>query len=281
MLILKWIYAPAFLVGFNAAAIIVVAAGLPHWMLGPLFAAALWCSFSLERRIPYQKAWNKPMSDRWRDLAHFVVNETANIVSILCLPVIAAWIPWQGFWPSKEPIWTQLLLAVITADFGITIAHYFSHRWKLLWRFHAVHHSVKRMYGFNGLMKHPLHQGVEMLAGTAPLVVAGIPQDIAFLLAFAIGIQLLLQHSNVDMRLGPFKYLLALAPIHRFHHLKDAAEGDVNFGLFTTFWDRLLGTAYYDKSRSFSSNDLGIGDQPNYPTSYLWQLVKPFLRQGR
>jgi len=90
-----------------------------------------------------------------------------------------------------------------------------------------------------------------------------------------------LQHSNVDMRLGPLRYLLALAPVHRFHHLKNAAEGDVNFGLFTTFWDRLLGTAYYDRSRSFSSDDLGIGDQPNYPTGYLSQLIKPFLSQTR
>jgi sterol desaturase/sphingolipid hydroxylase (fatty acid hydroxylase superfamily) len=128
-------------------------------------------------------------------------------------------------------------------------------------------------------MKHPLHQAIEMIAGTTPLVLAGISQDVAFLLAFAIAIQLLLQHSNVDIRVGPFKYLLALAPVHRFHHLKDADEGDVNFGLFTPVWDRMLGTAYYDRKKRFSSHDLGIGAQPDYPTGYLRQLIQPFLRQ--
>ncbi len=62
---------------------------------------------------------------------------------------------------------------------------------------------MERLYGFNGLMKHPMHQSVEALAGLAPLLLVGMPVDVVVLLAFAIGIQLLLQHSNVDMRIGP------------------------------------------------------------------------------
>lgn len=105
------------------------------------------------------------------------------------------------------------------ADLGITLAHYVSHRAEWLWRLHAVHHSVERMYGFNGLMKHPLHQAIETAAGTAPLVVVGMPLDVGALLGFAVAIQLLLQHSNVDMRAGPLAYLWAVAPGHRHHHL--------------------------------------------------------------
>ena len=279
MILIKILYAPAILFGFNAAAIWFFNMGAPHWVLAPMFMVALWISFSLERYIPYAGEWNEPHRDRFRDLAHFIVNESANVASVLALPVIAAAIPWRGIWPHEWSLWQQMLLAVIVADFGITIAHYYSHKWSIFWRFHAVHHSVKRMYGFNGLMKHPLHQAVEMLAGTTPLVLSGMPQDVAFLLAFAIAIQLLLQHSNVDMRIGPLRFLFALAPVHRFHHLKDAEEGDVNFGLFTTVWDRFLGTAVYDRDRKFTSDDLGIGKQPNYPTGYLAQLFKPFLRQ--
>ena len=63
----------------------------------------------------------------------------------------------------------QLLLALPVADLGITLVHYASHRLPLLWRLHAVHHSVTRMYGFNGLMKHPLHQAAEAVGGVLPL----------------------------------------------------------------------------------------------------------------
>ena len=90
------------------------------------------------------------------------------------------------------------------------MAHYASHRHNALWQLHAVHHSVKRMYGFNGLMKHPLHQTVETLAGTTPLLLMGAPQEVLMLLVVAVIIQLLLQHSNVAYFAEPFRYFLAI-----------------------------------------------------------------------
>ncbi len=135
------------------------------------------------------------------------------------------------------------------------------------------------MYGLNGLMKHPLHQFIETLAGVSPLLLMGVSQDVLSLLIVAVVLQLLLQHSNVAYFTGPLKYLLAINAIHRFHHLKTAEEGDVNFGLFTTLTDFCLGTVFYDRKRAIGSNDLGIGDQPIYPVSYLKQLIQPFRRQ--
>ena len=272
------LYVPIMLFGFNGAAIFLIDAGVAKWALGALLFAAVALSFLFERFVPYETDWNQPHDDRARDVAHFIVNEGSIAAAALTIPLIAGLSPVIGFWPSFWPLWSQLLLAVIVADFGITLAHWASHRHELLWRFHAVHHSVKRMYGFNGLMKHPLHQAVELVAGTAPLALAGMPMDVAFLLAFAVAIQLLLQHTNVDVRVGPLKFFLALSPIHRFHHLKTAESGNVNFGLFTNIWDWFLGTAYYERSRRFSSDDLGIGDQPDFPTDYIGQLTRPFQR---
>ena len=171
-------------------------------------------------------------------------------------------------------------MAVLIADVGITLVHYLSHRVNMLWRLHSVHHSVKRMYGFNGLMKHPLHQTLETLAGAAPLLSLGIPQDVLMLLVVAVVLQLLLQHSNVAYFTGPLKRVLAVNAIHRFHHLNTAEEGDVNFGLFTRFTDYLLGTAYFDKDRIVRSEDLGISDQADYPVDYLDQMIEPFRNQN-
>ncbi|MFC6581206.1 sterol desaturase family protein [Planomonospora parontospora] len=151
----------------------------------------------------------------------------------------------------------------------------------LLWRFHAVHHSVKRFYGFNGLMKHPLHQTLEMSAGVVPLILIGLPVDVAAALAVAVAVQLLLQHSNADYRIGALKYVLALNEGHRLHHLKWAGVGDVNFGLFTLVWDHLLGTFSYDPARSFTSEQLGMAAKPDYPAAYLAQLAEPFRAERR
>ena len=269
-------YVPFMLAVFLGAAVLVVSDGYGYIMLLALLLLAIGCSFLAEQLAPYDRDWNNNHTDRGRDLAHAIVNETSSALSVAALPVIVAFLPDFGAWPTAWPLWGQLVLAIIIADCGITLVHYASHIYPTLWRFHAVHHSVKRMYGFNGLMKHPLHQAIETLGGTFPLILLGIPLEIAALLAFAIAIQLLLQHSNVDVKIGPLRHVLALSPLHRFHHIKWPIEGDVNFGLFTTIWDRMLGTAIFDAGRRFTSDDLGIGKQPDYPVAYLGQMVQPF-----
>ncbi|RKQ89531.1 sterol desaturase family protein [Maricaulis maris] len=277
---IRWVlrlgFVPFVLLGGNALALTLVSMGGHHVWLAALIVGVIFVSFLVERLIPYNPDWNLSHQDRWRDRVHFVVNEGANFLSILGLPFLAALLPNFGVWPSHWPLWGQLLLAIGIVDFGITMAHFASHRINWLWRFHAVHHSVKRMYGFNGLMKHPLHQLIEGVCGVLPVILLGVPQDVAWLLVVAIALQLLLQHSNADVRVGPFKYVLALAPAHRFHHLISAREGDVNFGLFTMVWDWLLGTASFDPNRTFTSDDLGIEGEPDYPTDYWSQLIRPF-----
>lgn len=269
-------YAPAFAIMFLSAAVLVISRGLgPSWLL-PLLLAAIFTSYVAERLAPYEPAWNRDHGDTRRDIVHAVVNEASNMVSVLMIPLLAAVAPSTGLWPGDWPLALQLLLAVIVADIGITLAHYASHKMGWLWRLHAVHHSVERLYGFNGLMKHPLHQALETLAGTSPLLVLGLPQDVAWLLAFAVAIQLLLQHSNVDMAVGPLRHLWAVAPVHRFHHRRSATEGDVNFGLFTTLGDHLLGTARFEPHRPVRAGDVGIADRTDYPRGYLRQLIEPF-----
>ncbi|SDX42720.1 sterol desaturase family protein [Lysobacter enzymogenes] len=272
------LYAPAFFFGFILAALYAVdGLGLrPHWALPPLLALSLAVSFASERALPYRREWNRGPGERGRDAIHFVVNEGLNLAGLALLPLAAAWRPWPVLWPQSWPLALQLAAAIVLADLGLTLAHYASHRWPLLWRFHAVHHSVTRMYGFNGLMKHPLHQAVEAAAGVGPLIALGLPLEATCVLAFAIAIQLQLQHSNVDMRIGPLRHVFAWAPVHRLHHLRYGRAGDVNFALFFSVWDRLLGTAAQAPGYRVGSEDLGIGSHPDYPRDYAGQLLEPF-----
>lgn len=272
-------YAPLMLLGFNGIAIWIVGAGHSWLWLVPLLLSAIATSFVVERYIPYQLSWNKDQGDTGRDIIHAAVYESSVYFSVAVIPLLAHAAPFEIHWPNSWHLWGQLLFAIIVADLGITLCHYASHRAEWLWRLHAPHHSVLRMYGFNGLIKHPIHQVFETVAGTTPLLLIGMPVEIGLLLGFAITVQLLLQHSNADMQIGPLRHVLALAPLHRFHHQKWAGIGDVNFGLFTTLWDRMLGTAYYDPDKRFTSADLGIGQQSTYPVAYVGQLAAPFRTQ--
>ncbi|MFB7874447.1 sterol desaturase family protein [Nocardia sp. NPDC056064] len=272
-------YVPFMLLGLNGIGITLAATHAPKPWLLLVLATAIATSFAAERLIPYDDTWNGAQPDSTRDRVHAVVNETLILVSTALIPLLAALVPAPGFWPDTLPFAIQVLFAILVADSGITLVHLASHRIGVLWRFHAVHHSVTRFYGLNGLMKHPLHQSAEMAAGVAPLILIGLPVDVATALALAVAIQLLLQHSNADYRVGPLTYVLALNEGHRFHHLKWPGIGDVNFGLFTLIWDHLLRTYSYDPRRRFSSDQLGMAAHPDYPVGYLDQLAEPFRRR--
>lgn len=273
--VIRLTYAPAFFVGFLWSAVTLAEHEAPLWGLPILLGMALAVSFMAERLAPYEQVWNRSHGDKGRDLIHAAVNEASIVLSVLALPLVSGRISGLDVWPSGWPLWGQLAVAILAADFGITLAHYASHRIPALWSLHAVHHSVERMYGFNGLLKHPLHQAIELTAGMTPLVLLGMPEDVAWLLAFAVAIQLILQHSNVDMKVGPLVYLWAVAPAHRHHHLASQTEGDVNFGLFTSLWDHLLGTfrSGIDTPRA---SHIGVFGRPDYPRGYLRQLAEPF-----
>ncbi|MFK3774471.1 sterol desaturase family protein [Pseudomonas sp. NPDC089406] len=270
---MRTLYAPLFFFGFIGAALSL--AHDPAWLI-LLLACAVLLSLACEQLMPYKPAWNQPAGDGPRDVCHALVNEGLTIASVASVPLLAAWLPNLGLWPAHWPLALQLLAAIALADLGITLVHYASHRSALLWRLHAVHHSVKRLYGFNGLMKHPLHQMLETLGGTLPLLLLGLPVEVALLLAFSVSTQLLLQHSNVDMRIGWLRHVFAWAPVHRLHHLKYGTAGDVNFALFFPLWDRLLGTALHLPGYALADDDMGIVDRPDYPQGYLAQLREPF-----
>ncbi|WP_414715714.1 sterol desaturase family protein, partial [Stenotrophomonas maltophilia] len=136
------LYAPLFLLGFVATAVVWVGHchGDPLWLLA-LLAAAIAVSFAAERAWPYDPAFNHDHGDSLRDSLHALVNESLNLLSIAAVPLLAAIIPWQ-LWPVQWPFALQVLLAIVCADLGITLVHYASHRIGWLWRLHAVHHSV-------------------------------------------------------------------------------------------------------------------------------------------
>lgn len=271
-------YAPLLLIGINGAAIHAISTEDRPWLPALLLVGAVVVSFGAERVVPYNIEWNHSHGDRSRDFVHAIVNEASAWAGLLLLPLVTSFTANAGTWPSSWPFVLQVVLGVVVLDAGVTLAHFASHRWGFLWRFHAVHHSVRRMYGLNGLMKHPIHQTIETMAGTVPLIAIGLPTDVALALVFLVATQLLLQHSNVDYTLGPLRTWIATNEVHRFHHQSDPDRGDVNFGLFSTIWDRLLGTLHYEQRARFETSELGIADRPDYPASYAAQLIEPFRR---
>ncbi len=282
--IVRYGYAPFMMLGLTVAAYWVVSelavAGDKPWAylwLAPLLVVAYATAFGAEKIAPFFDEWNDhhEHGDTPTTVLHILVYEYQSIVGVVLIPVICWLFPFQGLWPTQWPLWAQVIVAFVISDFMFMIMHYISHRYAPLWRLHAVHHGVGRLYGMNGVMRHPLHQVIDMIIANAPLVIIGMPVPVAVMLGFMISITLIVQHSNVDARLGPLQKHLSIGRIHHLHHVNWGTEGDCNFGLLLTIWDRLLGTFHEKPPREITAKDLGVDEVPNFPKGYVEQFLFP------
>ncbi len=281
--LIRWGYVPFMFIVMNglclyvALASLSVEARLVYAIL--TIGGAICLSKIAERILPYNSAWNRSQQDTKRDLMHFLVNESISLAPSLVVPLFIATtispIETSAWWPHDWAFGLQLLFAFLIFDVITNLVHWASHLWSPLWRLHAVHHEVKRMYGFNGILKHPLYQIISATAAVSPLYLLGAPKEFLLAISLCSVVQLLLQHSNVDMRTGFLKSVIATAEVHRFHHLT-GRSGNVNFAMFFAFWDHIFGNAYYEK-RHLHSEDIGL-DYVSYPKSWHAQMLAPFRR---
>ncbi len=63
--------------------------------------------------------------------------------------------------------------------------------------------------------------------------------------------------------------------LDHINHVTRGTEGDGNFGLLLTIWDRMLGTFQPEPSRPITARDLGVDELPHFPKSFIEQLLLP------
>lgn len=254
-----------------------LAAGWPYFPTVPLVVAAALCAVALlERRLPFHAAWHQDHRDSLCDVIHAVVNLA---VLLAVHGVVAALAPlWSAgaAWPDQWPLWAQALAVGVVLDFSLYSVHWLSHRVTWLWRFHAIHHSSERLYWLNGERRHPLHAGMMAAPGLVAVVLLGAPALAVGAWLGLLAVHLAFQHSNLDYRVGPLRYVLGAAEVHRWHHKREYEDAQVNFGEFWMVWDHLFGTFRLPK-HTLGANEVGLKDA-DFPMAYGAQLVYPFFR---
>ena len=234
-----------------------------------------------ERIHPAHAAWNQAQGDVITDLWHGLISNV-TLPEVLKIGLMATLLSvgfeqghGLGIWPSDYNLGLQLVLALICGQFGEYWAHRLLHTLPFLWRFHAVHHSPKRLYFLNAARFHPVDTALLFLTGLTPLYILGVPQDLMLLMMVWVSVHGLFQHCNIHLRLGPLNYIFSMAELHRWHHSLDLEEANKNFGNNILFWDIVFGTVYWPKDRDASAT---IGNNiEDYPTGYLAQLKAPFV----
>lgn len=205
--------------------------------------------------------------DRWKDLKidvfSFALAITMNRVSHYTVSgLVERWGPGWLFsgWTAlvSLPGAVKIVMAIFVVDFTIYWIHRAQHRFDLMWRTHAWHHSIEQLYWFSGFRTSFLHSFIYNIPqATVPMLVfhlspleAGIGYSIGLLIQFW-------EHTNLEVDIGPLKWIFITPDYHRVHH--STAHSRTNFGTTFSLWDRMFGT-YQDPAAVPLSAPLGLGE---------------------
>ncbi len=244
-----------------------------------IIMGALFVTY-FEWRIPYRSEWWPKQAEVAQD-AVFMACIQGMLPKLLSLGLGIFFLSKaQGvvegaseWWPGDWPVPLQMLLMMMVADGFRYWLHRWAHEWELLWRFHAVHHAPHKLYWLNVGRFHPVDKSLQFLFDTLPFIILGVSQEVLALYAVCYAMNGFFQHSNVDLRLGFFNYVISGPELHRWHHSKWKKESNHNYGNNLILWDVIFGTWYLPVGKVVG--ELGLVNR-SYPDTFLEQMASPF-----
>ena len=179
---------------------------------------------------------------------------------------------------SNWPIGFQLVVFFVILDFVQWLTHVLLHKYEVLWRFHKVHHSVKEM-GFAAHLRYHWMENIlyKPLKTLGVMVLGGFEPEQAYIVHFIAITIGHLNHANIRITWGPFKYILNNSVMHLYHHMKALPENKlkgINFGISLSIWDFLFKTNYVPDENG--EIELGFSNEENFPKGFFSQLFTGF-----
>jgi len=224
------------------------------------------------------RAEQRILRAKWRlDLVYTFVNGALITVGIMLI-VLAAGSLFAYVVPERlraavaaQPWLLQLVEAVVSADLLFYAAHRLFHTVPFLWKFHAVHHSIEEMDWLAAARVHPFDQIVTKGASILPLLALGFSGPVIAAHAVIYSWHSYLLHSNVKIKFGVLKWVVASPEYHHWHHANQREAYDQNYAAQLSIIDRLFHTLYLPKGKT--PEKYGI-DEP-VAGGYLSQLISP------
>ncbi|WP_017258900.1 sterol desaturase family protein [Pedobacter arcticus] len=254
-----------------------------YWLI--MLSLGIWL---LEIIIPWRKNQSVFRQDFWMDGFYMFFNFFLfSLIAYNAISNIAveAFTDFLGLFGIKNmvaiqvhelPKWVQLFVLFVVADFIHWNVHRMLHRYSWMWEFHKVHHSVKEMGFAAHLRFHWMESIFYKTAQYIPLAMIGFGLKdffIVHIFATAIGH---LNHSNLNLSYGPFKYVLNNPKMHIWHHVKKLPAGTygVNYGISLSLWDYIFRTVYMPENGR--DIELGFEGDEDFPKKLKDQLIHPW-----
>lgn len=232
--------------------------------------------------VPLERALGirqKVLREGWRvDLAHFasshVLIGVIAAISVAPAHYLFSWVldfPFRDWVASLHPV-AQFVLVVVVVDFTNYCVHRAFHVVPLLWRFHAVHHSVKEMDWLAGSRQHLGDVILTRALGFIPVYVLGFSQGPIYAYILLISFYAVFIHANARIEFRWLDRLVVSPKFHHWHHSAAPEAVDKNFSVLLPFWDDLFGTAIRETKWP---EEYGLQDN-DVPQTWAGQFIYPF-----
>jgi sterol desaturase/sphingolipid hydroxylase (fatty acid hydroxylase superfamily) len=282
---MSWLLWPMFLVLGLAGVYFAFRSPAPLLQFNVVYLLIVALIGFAERLMPYERSWLSKDGETFNDIAHTLLSKgSVQLVAAIGVtaPMGAAtlsksfWIAPFPIWPNGWPLMLQVVLGLVVAELGLYVAHRVAHEILFIWRFHALHHSVERLWVVNTGRFHFVDSLFKIALSQAPLYLIGAPLPVFLWIGAVTAFIGLLTHCNLDVRTGPLDYVFSTPRLHRWHHSRILAEGNTNYGENLVLWDQVFGT-YFNPPRP-SSIDIGISGRIS--EGFWAQLSQPFSAKG-
>lgn len=254
---------------------------IPTATYGPILLVGLIVTV-LEITHPKRTQWKAGIKDWFNEGAYMGIVQillpkclTYFFTVILLVHLKSFEFLFHELWPHHLSFFYQVILMLLLSELIHYWWHRMSHERLLLWRLHAVHHSVQKLHWINVGRFHILEKSCHYFLEALPFLILGVSIEVISLCYIFYAIIGFFQHSNINIKLGVLNYVFSGPELHRWHHSIKIHESNHNYGTNLIIWDLVFGTWYLPKNKEVT--ELGLINR-SYPMSFTKQLKAPFVK---
>jgi len=179
-----------------------------------------------------------------------------------------------------SPVWLSIIATILFLDLAIYCQHVISHKWKLLWRLHQIHHTDIEIDASTAVRFHPLEIIISMAYKVAIIYLIGANPLAVIAFEIILNATATFNHSNINLPLKIDKVLrwVVITPdVHRIHHSTVQSETDSNYGFSISLWDRLFKTYIAEPEKTQTTLAIGLaGYREQKELGFIKLMLLPF-----
>lgn len=224
-------------------------AELPGWLSGIVIAGTGLAILYFEKKRPLRRTRQDKKRRNVRNLAMAIM--TATTVKAAEKPLVMRFIreaEQRQFGLLKMtpmPAWLEIFLSIVLLDYTLYLWHYLTHKIRLLWRFHQVHHmdldldasTALRFHPGEMLLSSPWRGAQAFFLGVSPLGLS-VWQTVTLL-------AIMFHHSNLRLPIAlerKWRRMVLTPRMHGIHHSSVPEQTDSNWSIIFSWPDYVHGT---------------------------------------